>query len=74
MTMNSMRRKLALAVVSLAKVLTVPSMSNAGGLFLTEFGTEDIALDPKRALEGGIKTFIKMQACQTGGAARRRER
>ena len=37
-------RKFTLAVVGLVIALTVPSVSNAGGLFLTEFGTEDVAL------------------------------
>ncbi|MGH8677961.1 MAG: OmpP1/FadL family transporter [Burkholderiales bacterium] len=39
-----MMRKFTLAVVGLGIALTVPSLSNAGGLFLTEFGTEDVAL------------------------------
>ena len=50
MTMNSygeegdMMKKLALVVMSLVIALTLPSISNAGGLFLSEFGTEDVAL------------------------------
>ena len=39
-----MMKKFTLAVVSLALALAVPSLSTAGGLFLTEFGTEDVAL------------------------------
>lgn len=39
-----MLRKFILAVVSLAIALTVPNVSTAGGLFLTEIGTEDVAL------------------------------
>lgn len=37
-------RKCTLAAVSLAVALTVPYVASAGGLFLSEFGTEDVAL------------------------------
>jgi long-chain fatty acid transport protein len=37
-------RKCTLAAVSLAVALTVPNLASAGGLFLSEFGTEDVAL------------------------------
>ena len=37
-------RKCTLAAVSLAVALTVPNVASAGGLFLSEFGTEDVAL------------------------------
>ena len=37
-------RKFTLAAVSLAVALTVPNVASAGGLFLSEFGTEDVAL------------------------------
>lgn len=40
----SMARFIALAILFLASALTAPNLSNAGGLFLTEFGTEDVAL------------------------------
>lgn len=39
-----MMRKFALAVVSLAIELTVPNVSSAGGLFLSEIGTNDVGL------------------------------
>ena len=36
--------KIILALAVAAVMLTVPVTSDAGGLFLTEFGTEDVAL------------------------------
>ncbi|MGH7181838.1 MAG: outer membrane protein transport protein [Nitrospiraceae bacterium] len=39
-----MVKRFTLAAVSLVLALAVPSLSHAGGLFLTEFGTEDVAL------------------------------
>jgi len=39
-----MGKKFSLALLSLAIALTVPNVSIAGGLFLSEFGTEDVAL------------------------------
>jgi hypothetical protein len=35
-----MTRIIALAILFLASALAVPNLSNAGGLFLTDFGTE----------------------------------
>jgi len=39
-----MRRKFSLALLGLTMLLAVPGLSHAGGLFLSEFGTEDVAL------------------------------
>lgn len=39
-----MKMKTKLGLLSLAMLLTVPSISMAGGLFMSEFGTEDVAL------------------------------
>ena len=39
-----MLRKLTLAMATIVMILALTEASEAGGLFLTEFGTEDVAL------------------------------